>query len=288
MTARTGANSCVQNAVRGIRIRERDATLRQADDGERVAPMAAPRSVQETHAAAGESFANSNHGNEMQASGVGVANSFSRKVLAVNSLREFAQPAVREKATEEREKCKRSVRATTLVRWCKFNLVGAIGILVQFAALFFLKSVVHFNYLAATALAVEAAVVHNFVWHERYTWADRVANPSGAEAQNPLTRLIAALKRCATQNLRGLQALIATQNPRATQRPLPMLNFCWPSWRRFLRFNFTIGLVSIAGNLGVMRVMVGLGHMNYLVANGLAIVLCSLANFLVSEVWVFD
>ena len=37
-----------------------------------------------------------------------------------------------------------------------------------------LKSGLHLNYLLATALAVEAAVVHNFLWHERYTWADRV------------------------------------------------------------------------------------------------------------------
>jgi putative flippase GtrA len=29
------------------------------------------------------------------------------------------------------------------------------------------------HYLAATALAVEAAVLHNFAWHQRYTWADR-------------------------------------------------------------------------------------------------------------------
>ena len=29
------------------------------------------------------------------------------------------------------------------------------------------------NYLLATALAVEAAVLHNFFWHERFTWADR-------------------------------------------------------------------------------------------------------------------
>jgi putative flippase GtrA len=34
-------------------------------------------------------------------------------------------------------------------------------------------------------------------------------------------------------------------------------------------------------------VMVGLGHLNYLLANGVAITLCSLANFLVSETWVF-
>jgi len=45
---------------------------------------------------------------------------------------------------------------------------------VQVGALFLLKTVLHFNYLAATAIAVEAAVVHNFVWHEWFTWGDRV------------------------------------------------------------------------------------------------------------------
>jgi putative flippase GtrA len=29
------------------------------------------------------------------------------------------------------------------------------------------------HYLAATALAVEASVLNNFVWHRRWTWADR-------------------------------------------------------------------------------------------------------------------
>ena len=29
------------------------------------------------------------------------------------------------------------------------------------------------NYLVGTALAVEAAVLHNFWWRERWTWADR-------------------------------------------------------------------------------------------------------------------
>ena len=42
------------------------------------------------------------------------------------------------------------------------------------AVLLALKSGLHFNYLPATALAVEAAVLNNFLWHERYTWADRV------------------------------------------------------------------------------------------------------------------
>lgn len=102
----------------------------------------------------------------------------------------------------------------TVFRWLKFNLVGGFGIAAQFATLLGLKSGLHLNYLLATALAVEAAVVHNFLWHERYTWADRVQ----------------------------------------------------PSWRkslpRLLRFNLTTGGISIAGNLALMKGMVGLGHMN--------------------------
>jgi putative flippase GtrA len=61
-------------------------------------------------------------------------------------------------------------------RWLRFNLVGGIGIVVQFAALFLLKGVLGFHYLFATVVAVEAAVVHNFVWHEQFTWVDRVGH----------------------------------------------------------------------------------------------------------------
>ncbi len=62
---------------------------------------------------------------------------------------------------------------TVGLRWLKFNAVGGIGIAVQLAMLTILKSGLHANYLAATALAVEAAVIHNFIWHERFTWKDR-------------------------------------------------------------------------------------------------------------------
>jgi len=59
-------------------------------------------------------------------------------------------------------------------RWIKFNLVGGIGIVVQLAALWMLTHTLHCNYLVATALAVEMAVLHNFFWHQQFTWADRV------------------------------------------------------------------------------------------------------------------
>jgi putative flippase GtrA len=137
--------------------------------------------------------------------------------------------------------CKNNLLASTLVRWWKFNLVGGLGIGVQFATLFLLKGVLHFNYLAATAIAVEIAVVHNFVWHEHFTWADR-------------TKVNGGWRR---------------------------------SMYRLLRFNLANGTVSLLGNLALMKVMVGEVGMNYLIANALAITLCSLANFLMSEIWVF-
>ena len=63
---------------------------------------------------------------------------------------------------------------TAAVRWLKFNAVGGIGIVVQLATLAALTHGLRVNYMLATAVAVEAAVIHNFSWHERFTWADRV------------------------------------------------------------------------------------------------------------------
>jgi len=60
-----------------------------------------------------------------------------------------------------------------VLRWLKFNFVGAVGIGVQMGAFALLKGALGMNYLPATGLAVETAVLHNFVWHERFTWKDR-------------------------------------------------------------------------------------------------------------------
>ncbi len=120
-------------------------------------------------------------------------------------------------------------------RWLKFNLVGGIGIGVQLLMLAMLKAALHFDYLIATALAVEVTVIHNFLWHERFTWADR----TGA------------------------------------------------GFARFLKFNLTTGLFSVAGNLLLMKLLAGLAHINYLLANGITITACSVLNFLVSDGFVF-
>jgi putative flippase GtrA len=121
------------------------------------------------------------------------------------------------------------------LRWLKFNLVGGIGIVVQLLILVALTTGLRFNYLVATTLAVEGAVVHNFLWHERFTWPQTDTG----------------------------------------------------GWPRFVKFNLTTGALSIAGNLLFMKVLAGLGHMNYLLANGITIAACSVLNFLVSDSFVF-
>lgn len=59
-------------------------------------------------------------------------------------------------------------------RWLVFNAVGLVGFGVQLGLLAVLVDF-EVPYLLATALAVEAAVLHNFLWHERLTWRDRPA-----------------------------------------------------------------------------------------------------------------
>ena len=53
---------------------------------------------------------------------------------------------------------------TGCTRWLKFNGVGALGIVAQLGVLALLTGVFHVQYLIATAIAVESAVLHNFVW----------------------------------------------------------------------------------------------------------------------------
>jgi putative flippase GtrA len=65
------------------------------------------------------------------------------------------------------------VSRETALRLLKFSFVGAIGIGVQLSALAAL-SAIGTTYLPATALAVESAIIHNFLWHRRFTWADRM------------------------------------------------------------------------------------------------------------------
>jgi putative flippase GtrA len=122
----------------------------------------------------------------------------------------------------------------------KFNFVGGLGIGVQLAALAIFRSWMKLDYLLATGLAVEIAVIHNFLWHVRFTWADR-----------PAPRRVHSLLRLA-------------------------------------KFNASNGAVSMVGNLALMRLLVGEVKFNYVASNVIAIVICSLVNFVLSDRFVFE
>jgi len=124
----------------------------------------------------------------------------------------------------------------TVIRWGKFNLVGAMGMVVQLAAVAAINRCAPGHYLYATAAAIEIAVLHNFVWHVHYTWRDRRDGSAGIQ---------------------------------------------------LVRFHLSNGLVSMVGNLALMRVLVHGAGLPVLAANVIAILCCSVANFYMGNRWAF-
>jgi putative flippase GtrA len=61
------------------------------------------------------------------------------------------------------------------VRFGRFGLVGILGAALQVGLFDVLVAGLGMNGVAASLIAVEIAVLHNFLWHERFTWRDRAA-----------------------------------------------------------------------------------------------------------------
>jgi putative flippase GtrA len=57
-----------------------------------------------------------------------------------------------------------------LKRWLRFNTVGVAGVACQLGALWLCARLLGMDYVVATMIAVETAVLHNFAWHETWTW----------------------------------------------------------------------------------------------------------------------
>ena len=56
-------------------------------------------------------------------------------------------------------------------------------------------------------------------------------------------------------------------------------------WGQLMRFHLSNGVISLVGNVALMWVLAG--HLGVLVANGVAIVCCSVVNFFLGERWAF-
>jgi putative flippase GtrA len=87
-----------------------------------------------------------------------------------------------------------------VIRWLKFSAVGMIGIGVQLTVLALLVRI-RAHYLLATALAVEAALLHNYVWHKYWTWAGRAKTPGSLLRFHLANGLISLLSNLAWMRL---------------------------------------------------------------------------------------
>jgi putative flippase GtrA len=139
-----------------------------------------------------------------------------------------------------------------IVRWGKFNLVGAMGMAVQLGALALINHVAPGHYMLATAAAIELTLLHNFVWHLHYTWRDRYP-----------TLDTKSVFRMGHPGDRGVLA------------------------RNLLRFHLSNGLVSLLGNLALMPVLVESARIPVVAANAIAILGCSIVNFFLGDQWAF-
>lgn len=77
-------------------------------------------------------------------------------------------------------------------------------------------------------------------------------------------------------------------------------NFLWHlhyTWRdrrdssavlaQMIKFHLSNGMISLIGNLALMRILVGVAGMPVLLANAIAILICSLTNFGLGHLWAF-
>ena len=138
----------------------------------------------------------------------------------------------------------------------KFVIVGCLGFVLQLFTLWALTSLAAWPWLPATAAAVEIAVLHNFLWHERWTWADR--RFEGFEGFGRFGRF---------GRFAGFGG--------------------FSRFARLLRFNIATGLVSILGNLALMALFVEVLRVPAVIGNVIAVGVLSLVNFVVSDRWVF-
>jgi len=78
-------------------------------------------------------------------------------------------------------------------------------------------------------------------------------------------------------------------------------NFVWHvhyTWRdrrdgaartaQLVRFHLSNGMVSLAGNLVLMRLLVQEVHWPVLLSNGVAVLCCSIVNFYLGDSWAFE
>jgi putative flippase GtrA len=61
------------------------------------------------------------------------------------------------------------------LRFSRFSAIGVLGSALQVLLFDLFIQGLHLSEVAAAPIAVEIVLLHNFFWHERFTWRDRRA-----------------------------------------------------------------------------------------------------------------
>ena len=61
----------------------------------------------------------------------------------------------------------------------KFALVGGSGTLINTGLLALLTEIAHLDYRLSGAIAIETAIINNFIWNSLWTWRDRRSATTG-------------------------------------------------------------------------------------------------------------
>ncbi len=70
-----------------------------------------------------------------------------------------------------------AVNWSMLFRGGKFMAVAWLGMGVNTACLYLFKGILHIKLIPASLMAIEIAIIHNFIWFRTWTWRDRPNKP---------------------------------------------------------------------------------------------------------------
>ena len=123
-------------------------------------------------------------------------------------------------------------------RFITFTFVGISGIFVNQAILFYAHESLHVPLALASLIAIQIAIINNFIWNRQFTWTDRP--------------------------MKGYQAI-----------KKGLIKFTLVSW------------VAGALNWVILLILTEYAGIYYMIANLMAILVASILNYFLNDLWTF-
>jgi putative flippase GtrA len=146
---------------------------------------------------------------------------------------------------------------SSFLRFVKFGIVGGSGVVVNVGLLHAFTAYAKIDYRIASIIAIECAVINNFLWNYFWTWKDRQAGSKRSFAYMLFKFHLSS----------GLTALVV-------------------NWGLLVILN---GVIKVDYHLSSVQVMhLHFGISNLHVSNLIGIVCGAVVNFVLGHFWVFS